>query len=172
MTARPCLDCGAPSAGTRCPECSRQQQRDVPRDHVASINNSRWKRLSQRLRRAAPHCEACNAITELTVDHIVPVADVPELAYAQENCRVLCRTCNGRRGNRHTDSEIHEVLRRLQSSYDRRPYRTTRNRINALLRHAQSREGRTQHRGVGVDRHDHRSTVSRGADYTPRPEAR
>ncbi len=35
--------------------------------------------MSKRLRRASPFCEACGTAADLTVDHVIPVADAPEL---------------------------------------------------------------------------------------------
>lgn len=121
--------------------------------------------MSRRLRRAAPFCEQCASRSDLCVDHVVPVSVVPELAYAEENCRVLCRSCNGRRGNRWTEAEALAVLARLEDTARRRPSRQARQRAEAL----RSALGT---RGGGADRPTLRSDGSRGADYTPRPEGR
>lgn len=131
MTAlRPCLDCGTPAAGPRCPEHTVTDTR-TNRTHVAWRNDAKWKNLSKRLRKAQPWCSQCSTTVDLTVDHIVPVSQAPELAYAVENCDVLCRSCNGRRGNQFTLDEAHGVLNRLEREYKRRPTTTGRARINA-----------------------------------------
>lgn len=93
MTLRPCLVCGEPTDGPRCPEHTVSRPRDPQHVH---FNRARWKNLSARLRRLSPFCELCSATADLTVDHIVRVADRPEWTYETANLRVICRTCNGR----------------------------------------------------------------------------
>lgn len=139
MIAKPCITCGEPTAGTRCPE-HRLKDTRTDRTHVAWKNGTAWKNLSKRLRRLSPFCEWCGDTEALSVDHILPESDYPELAYASENCRVLCKPCNGRRGNRYTAAEADHVIARLQASYDRRPTSTGRKRIEVAQRAALTRE--------------------------------
>ncbi|MBF6328510.1 HNH endonuclease [Nocardia transvalensis] len=99
MTLRPCLDCGEPSDAARCPEHARKDDRVRDRNHV-HWNGARWKRLSARLRRMQPWCSSCGATDRLTVDHITPVSERPDLAYEVNNLQVLCGRCNSRKGGR------------------------------------------------------------------------
>lgn len=118
MTARPCLHCGdLITTGTRCSSCTPVE---TGRDKTsAHWNTSRWKNLSRRLRRQSPFCELCSSTSNLQVDHILPIVDYPELTYEVENLRVLCRTCNGRRGASFTLAEATDVLNRLLSEQAR-----------------------------------------------------
>ena len=68
----------------------------------------------------SPFCEWCEATEQLSVDHVIPVSERPDLAYKVENCRVLCLSCNGKRANNCTDDERATVLKRLQAAQARR----------------------------------------------------
>ncbi len=65
MTMRPCLDCGEPSDGPRCPEHGV--------DPKASATDRgydwQWTKLSRRARRLQPFCETCGATEDLQTDH-------------------------------------------------------------------------------------------------------
>ena len=106
----PCLGCGTPTEGSRCADCrlpsTRPQLSRKERHRTAA-----WDRLSRRLRPQSPFCESpgCTATTDLTVDHIIPIDEAPELAFEPLNCRVLCRSCNSRRRNTCTDAERQAV---------------------------------------------------------------
>ncbi len=43
-------------------------------------------------------CQKCNSRNDLTLDHIQPYSKGGPESY--ENLRVLCRSCNSKRGNR------------------------------------------------------------------------
>jgi 5-methylcytosine-specific restriction endonuclease McrA len=47
---------------------------------------------------AHPYCAGCGATSDLTVDHVVPIArgGTP----TPENLQVLCRSCNSAKGAR------------------------------------------------------------------------
>lgn len=47
---------------------------------------------------AQPACQVCGARTDLTVDHIVPIARGG--GHSVRNLQTLCRGCNGRKGAR------------------------------------------------------------------------
>ena len=96
MTLQPCLVCGEPSPGPRCPGHQLRSQRN--RNHVHA-NPTRWKRLSARVRRVQPWCASCGRTDDLTVDHVIPVAVRPDLAYSIDNLTTLCRRCNGAKGD-------------------------------------------------------------------------
>lgn len=147
MTLKPCIQCGEPSDRSRCPE-HRPKDTRTDRAHIAWRNDIRWKSLSKRLRRASPFCEACGTSADLTVDHVIPVADAPELAYAVENCRVMCRPCNGRRGDRVTLAEALDVLDRLRATLARRPSQGARERVKVAQRCAEGLRGAPQESSV------------------------
>lgn len=50
----PCLVCGKPSPGSYCPQHLRQQNQDVRTSRA-------WRRLSEEVRAAEPHCRDCKA---------------------------------------------------------------------------------------------------------------
>lgn len=135
MIARPCAGCGdVIASGSRCPDCRPTRADTPPRTHVAYANLARWKRLSQKLRKAQPWCTWCGITTHLQVDHIIPDSVAPELAYAEENLRVLDAVCNNQRQANYTRQEAQHVLTRLEASYRRRPTATGRHRIQVARR--------------------------------------
>lgn len=140
MSLKPCVVCGDISDRSRCPE-HRARDTRTNRTHVAWKNNAHWKNLSKRLRRLSPFCETCGAIEDLTTDHILPVDAHPELVYSEENCRILCRPCNGKRGNAYTHEEAQDVLQRLQAAYDRKPTRKAMERLDVAQRAVQAGGG-------------------------------
>jgi 5-methylcytosine-specific restriction protein A len=100
MPRRPCLDCGVPTPGTRCPTHTRQhdQQRNATRTHYRGD----WPALARAVvaQHRATHGDWCpgwavppHPATDLTCDHVDPRSLTSGL-------RVLCRACNGRRGTR------------------------------------------------------------------------
>lgn len=116
--SRPCLGCGRLiESGSRCIEC---QPKRKPRDTAHAGTDRRWRTLSNRLRKASPFCEipGCTS-ADLTTDHILPVSVFPELAYEELNCRVICRSHNGRRGSNYTDEEHKRVLDAIEARRER-----------------------------------------------------
>lgn len=110
---RPCIhpSCGElVTGGSRCPE-HRIKRKGT--QHHPHLNSNRWKRLSKRLRKASPFCELCGATERLAVDHIIPLSEDPTLAFAVENTRVLCVSCNATRKDHCTDEERQDVLARI-----------------------------------------------------------
>lgn len=107
---RPCIGCGAliPS-GSRCGQC-RPKRPPTPGRKGRTATDWRWRKLSQKLRGLSPFCEKCLATSDLTVDHIIPPTERPDLIYEVLNLRVWCRSCNGSRGNRVSDQERAQVL--------------------------------------------------------------
>lgn len=100
MVARPCLDCGRVTrAGSRCPPCGEQYQ--VRRDRARGTRTERgydndWLRISKQAIKDQPWCSWCLSTEDLTGDHIVPLSKGG--TNTRENCRVLCRGCNSKRG--------------------------------------------------------------------------
>jgi 5-methylcytosine-specific restriction endonuclease McrA len=157
MTLRPCLDCGGPCTGTRCPDCRPPDTKASARDRGY---RTAWDKLSRRARKLQPWCTSCGAVDDLTLDHIIPISVEPELALAVENGQVLCRPCNGRRGNTYTHADAAAVLTRLRDAYRRHPTRKGRERIIAAQRAAQGW-------GDTVGRPTQDSAARRRARYTP-----
>ena len=97
---RPCLVCGQPTEGTRCPahEAEHRSRRDrgrAPRTDAYAVRSYRWRKVSERARKASPWCEWCGSGDDLTVDHRVPLSLGGD-EWDPENHRVLCRPCHGR----------------------------------------------------------------------------
>lgn len=95
MVMQPCVECGELSDNNRCSRHKRKHTPKTTRSHAADFNRSKWRRLSQKLRKLSPFCEVCGTSDDLTVDHIVRVVDRPEWTYEPDNCRILCRYHNG-----------------------------------------------------------------------------
>lgn len=86
MTPRPCLDCGAPSASTRCTGCRGY--------------DSEWERLSRKARKLQPFCSDCGATENLQADHS-PEAWARRAAgkpIRLKDVDVVCGPCNTDRG--------------------------------------------------------------------------
>ncbi|RUP30707.1 MAG: HNH endonuclease [Mycolicibacterium sp.] len=80
----------------------------------------RWRKLSQSIRREVKFCEVPRCPdTDLTVDHIIPIDEAPDLIYARENLRVMCRTHNGQRQDKCTDAEREQVQARIRARRQR-----------------------------------------------------
>ena len=56
------------------------------------------KKLPELIARDGNHCQHCGTTEHITVDHIIPLArgGTNDL----ENLQLLCKFCNGRKGNR------------------------------------------------------------------------
>ncbi len=58
----------------------------------------RWKALRlQALNRDEWACVQCGELRGLECDHILPVRDRPDLAYALSNLQILCGRCHARK---------------------------------------------------------------------------
>lgn len=96
---KPCIVCGEPSDGPRCPEHPREPRSGKSKTpNIVARNGTAWKNLSRRLRRLQPWCSVpgCGN-TELTVDHIIPLIDGGE-PYEITNLQVLCKSHNSAKG--------------------------------------------------------------------------
>lgn len=102
---RPCLDCGAPTYGSRCERDERLEDR---RQHNPAYDTAEWRTLrTETLTRwRALHGNWCpgvepeheaHACADLTVDHITRLEDGGSLTGP---VRVMCREWNGRLGAR------------------------------------------------------------------------
>lgn len=108
MAPRPCLTCGTPTDGSRCPP-------HQPRPEARRIGGNPYDRRHRRLAEAAitswvarngwvcpgyrcpPHPVEPGG---LQGEHIIPRSVRPDLAYVPSNYGVLCQPCNGRKGDR------------------------------------------------------------------------
>jgi 5-methylcytosine-specific restriction endonuclease McrA len=67
----------------------------VSQHHDRIKNDRRWKTArAECLERDGYACIVCGATEELEADHILPLAEYPELAFDVENLRTLCRPCH------------------------------------------------------------------------------
>ncbi len=97
MVSRPCLDCGAATKATRCPDCT--SARNIARgSSTARGYNSRWRALSERIRRRNPLCglryPGC-AFLAVDVDHVIPVRAGGRSV--RSNAVPVCRPCHARK---------------------------------------------------------------------------
>ncbi|UUO03631.1 hypothetical protein M4D79_12115 [Mycolicibacterium novocastrense] len=96
MTLRPCLDCGQPATGPRCPEHTIDTK---PTAHQRGYDIA-WQRLSKRARRLQPFCTDCGSTEDLQCDHL-PSAWARKAAGKSirlQDVEVVCRACNLARG--------------------------------------------------------------------------
>lgn len=70
MTLRPCLDCGEPSQGSRCPEHAGLERKATARERGY---DARHDALSRRARRLQPFCTDCGTAEDLQLHHL-PIA--------------------------------------------------------------------------------------------------
>lgn len=96
MTMRPCLDCGEPADGPRCPEHT------VDTKPVAAARgyDHAWNVLSKRARKLQPFCSDCGATEDLQCDH-TPEAWARKAAgkpIRLKDVDVVCGPCNVARG--------------------------------------------------------------------------
>lgn len=92
----PCLDCGLPSEGSRCPGHERAHR---------ALRGRAWRTMAKAAIAAhvAEHGYVCpgwqrepHPSTDLTADHGIPLAVGGDPLPAQVT--ILCRGCNGRKG--------------------------------------------------------------------------
>lgn len=96
MTLRPCLTCGEPTTGPRCPEHTHDTK---PSARARGYNTS-WDKLSKRARRLQPFCSDCGATHDLQADH-TPEAWARKAAgkpLRLTDIDVVCGPCNRKRG--------------------------------------------------------------------------
>jgi 5-methylcytosine-specific restriction endonuclease McrA len=109
---RPCANCDEViDNGSYCSACKPKDNRPN-RSHLL-LHTARWEHLSKRLRKLSPFCENCSNTKHLSVDHIIPVNERPDLIFALPNLRVLCMECNRERGNACTNEERAMVEQRM-----------------------------------------------------------
>ena len=98
---KPCLVCGSLSPESRC-----AAHRIVRSSSTARGYGSKWQRIAKEQIKAVPWCECqgcglhygpCNAESDLTSDHVVPLA---EGGTADHGTQTLCRRCNSSKKDR------------------------------------------------------------------------
>ena len=107
MTMRPCIDCGEPTASTRCPE-----HRGYDSD---------WDRLSRKARKLQRFCSDCGSTEDLQTDHS-PDAWARKAAGKPIRLRdvdVVCGPCNRVRGQARPESLQHSASRGYRSLENR-----------------------------------------------------
>lgn len=110
---RPCAKpgCGGLTTAGRYCERHRHIAATEDRDRKADLDRSRgtaaqrgydatWRRLRLTVLAEEPLCRLCRAAGKLTpaaeVDHVVPIAERPDLRLDRENLRPLCKPCHSR----------------------------------------------------------------------------
>ena len=98
MTLSPCIECGEPADGPRCPEHVRPSS---PKVSAAQRGyDAAWQRLSARARKLQPFCSDCGATEDLQADH-TPEAWARKAAgkaVRLKDIDVVCGPCNRARG--------------------------------------------------------------------------
>lgn len=104
---KPCLDCGVPSDGPRCPdhhaERERKREQMFPKGSATSRGyDYAWTKVSRQARREQPFCSipGCND-TDLTTDHSAEAWEAHDNGkpITLDMVRVLCRSHNGAFGD-------------------------------------------------------------------------
>lgn len=77
--------------------------------------DSIWDKLSRRFRRKKPFCRFCEqkgleAQLADVVDHILPVADRPDLRLTWSNLQGLCGPCHGYKGRLEAYARKHDMM--------------------------------------------------------------
>ncbi len=98
MTLRPCITCGEPIDGARCPEHAQPSSPKAPAAERGY--DAAWARLSRRARRLQPWCSDCGATEDLQGDHSPQAWARKAAGRPIRLCDidVVCGPCNRRRG--------------------------------------------------------------------------
>lgn len=102
----PCSLCGEPTKETICEECSpRMNRQRVRTDQVKTSSaargyDSKWRRLSERARRAQPFCLDCGSTEDLQADHSPETWEKVNKGFVLDvnDIDVVCGPCNRKRG--------------------------------------------------------------------------
>ena len=106
MPLKPCLDCGMPSALSRCRKCIYEQEQKNAYKRFRQTSHNRgydkdWRVLRiQVLERDRWICYLCGkklVEADATVDHIVPITKDESKRLDMTNLAACCRSCNSRK---------------------------------------------------------------------------
>ena len=65
--------------------------------------SSKWKATKKAMFAVKLCCCTCGSASDLTVHHIIPRSERPDLSYDPDNLAVLCRSCH---------DEVHNIIRK------------------------------------------------------------
>jgi 5-methylcytosine-specific restriction endonuclease McrA len=89
-----------------CPEVAADRgycpahRRTSPRSPSSTVTGTnRWRSLKRRLLKPGDACHYCGR-EAVTLDHVLPVSQRPDLAYEPTNLVPSCEPCNLRKGGR------------------------------------------------------------------------
>ena len=106
MALRPCLVCGTPAEGSRCPlhKLRRETKPHAPYDRRhRALTRAVVEAWVRRYGWVCPGYQIAEHPVPpggLEGEHIIPRSVRPDLAYDIRNYSVLCRVCNARKGDR------------------------------------------------------------------------
>lgn len=121
MTKQACIVCGEIAESLRCDQHRGEHEADRRPDRDRKTNGAKWQRISKRVRQMMPWCLDCGRTTDLTADHIVPVAARPDLEFELANLTTRCRPCNAVKGDTMPDAAtVAAVEREVAASRLRR----------------------------------------------------
>lgn len=112
---RPCLTCGEPSPGSRCPEHEALRARGRSRPTYRERGyDAAWDRLSRRVRSRQNFCMRCQATDNLSVDHLPIAWHRWELALPVRlrDVQVVCARCQSELGSSRPGSARYEEWER------------------------------------------------------------
>lgn len=95
MTLSPCLTCGEPTNGPRCPEHTVPRVKVKPSAQARGYDGQ-WNKLSKRARRLQPFCSTCGSTEDLQADHLPQAWErkAAGKAIRLNDIQVLCGPCN------------------------------------------------------------------------------
>ena len=98
MPDRLCPECHRPVHGRQIHlECKRIRNARKNATRTARMHNSGLHQDIRRILLSETHrCSLCPATVDLTVDYVIPISAGGPMTLS--NARVLCRTCNSRKG--------------------------------------------------------------------------
>jgi len=103
MSKVPCLGCGIPTTGSRCPACQIPRHARKPARHAQTYDYE-WRKVRLTiLNRDHWICYLCGKKLigfDATVDHIVPVSANADLRLESTNLAACCRKCNSAKQDR------------------------------------------------------------------------
>ena len=59
-----------------------------------ATNTPEWRRFRRNFLKQHPYCQLCSVKFATQVHHIIPRAERPDLMYAPDNCKAVCKECH------------------------------------------------------------------------------